>query len=418
MDLENKKNQDKNIKECILHNNSDDKVNGKFEDTLEDKNIFNFPDFFELDLVKSWEEEVVTQDINIRLLLNLIKKNKIYLLQNIDQFYVNSIIHFQRDVVYKGKISLIEFEQQIIKDCLIKKYSINNFNELNLVCKELEIYFFLKNNYLELNSSEKEEFKNPLSEILACYFDLEENYFYVFYEYYPSFLSSQMLLEKLLIKQKLLIIKKLLSIVKFLHNSGVINRDIKLESFLIDENLNLILFDITNSIRIEDLGDLNDSDNLFLTPKWVSPEITRCYPKHGYHQDIWSLGCSMIEILLDYDKYKNHLLEKLLSKIFSVEKNVEFSPKIPKDIEEDIALFISRCLYNNFNQRYNIIDLIKTYNDILKKKEIKTIQFNENENEKIKNFLEKSDKKYIFKFDENKNTNKTIFCSHDDKLSI
>ena len=83
----------------------------------------------------------------------------------------------------------------------------------------------------------------------------------------------------------------------------------------------MILFDITNSIRIEDLGDLNDSDNLFLTPKWVSPEITRCYPKHGYHQDIWSLGCSMIEILLDYDKYKNHLLEKLLSKIFYVEKN-------------------------------------------------------------------------------------------------
>lgn len=419
MDAETKTNHEKQTKEInILQNNTQDKQqNGKFEDYFDEKNIFNFPDFFELDLVNSWDENIPSEDINIRPLLNIIKKNKILLLQNLDQFYVNSIVYFHREVIYKGKISLkiTEIEQQqIIKDCLIKKCSINNFNELILVCKELEIYYMLKNCYAELSASEKEEFKNPLCEILACFFDIEENYFYIFYEYYPSFLSSQMLLEKISLKQKLLLTKKILMIIKFTHCLGILNRDIKLESFLIDESLNIKLFDISNSMRIEDLIDLNNSDNLFLTPKWVAPEITRCYPKHGFHQDIWSLGCSLIEFLLDYDKYKNHLLEKLMSKIFSVEKNIDFMPKIPKDIDEETALFISRCLVYNASQRVSVLELIKVFNEIIRKHEIKEIKMTEAESETIKFYAEISQKKFVFNFDEE--NYKKGNCPHDDKI--
>lgn len=415
MEMEMKINQEKEIKECILNNNTEDKLNGKFEDYFDEKNIFNFPDFFELDLVNFWDEYKTSEDINIRPLLNCIKKNKILLLQNLDQFYVNSIVYFHREVTYKGKISLIEFDQQVIKDCLIKKCSINNMNELILVCKELDIYYSLQHNYKELTQAEKEELKNPFCDILACYFDIEENYFYLFYEYYPTFLGSQMLLEKLTMKQKLIIIKKFLNIIKFMHCQGVLNRDIKLESFLIDENLNIKLFDLINSIRIEDLTDLNNSDNLFLTPKWVAPEITRCYPRHGFHQDIWSLGCCMIEFLLDYDKYKNHILEKLMSKIFSIDKNIDFMPKIPRDIDEDNALLISRSLIYNASKRLNIIEFIKMFNEILKKQEIREIKIMENEIEKIKYYIELSQKKFIFNFDEEKY--RMGNCPHDEKSS-
>jgi len=417
MDQELKANQEKEIKECILKYNSDNKLNGKFDNYLDEKNLFNFPDFFELDLINSWEENVGSEEINIRPLLNIIKKNKILLLQNLDQFYVNSIVYFHREVIYKGKISLIEFDnQQVIKDCLIKKCSINNINELILICKELEIYYLLKKYYNDLSISEKKIFKNPLCDILGCYFDIEENYFYIFYDYFPSFLSSQLLLEKLTLKQKLIIIKKILLIIKFSHCHGFLNRDIKLESFLIDENLNIKLFDITNSIRLQDLTDLNNSDNLFLTPKWVSPEITRCYPKHGFHQDIWSLGCILIEFFLDYEKYKNHILEKLMSKIFSIEKNIDFIPKIPKDIEEETAILISRCLIVNSTQRVNILELIKIYNEILKNHDINEIGINEKDNEKIKYFSDISTKKFIFNFVE-ENYKKGV-CNHDNKISI
>jgi len=416
MEMEMKLKQDKDIKEFKFKNNSEDKHNGKSEDYLDEKDIFNFPDFFELDLFNSWDESIISDDINIRPLLNIIKKNRIMLLQNLDQFYVNSIVYFHREVIYKGKISLMEFDQQIIKDCLIKKCSINNLNELILICKELEIYYMLKNCYTDLNTIEKEDFKNPLCDILACYFDIEENYFYIFYEYYPSFLSSQMLLEKLTLKQKLIITKKILMIIKFSHCLGVLNRDIKLESFLIDENLNIKLFDISNSMRIEDLTDLNNSDNLFLTSKWVAPEITRCYPKHGFHQDIWSLGCFLIEFLLDYDKYKNHLLEKLMSKIFSIEKNIDFIPKIPKDIDEDTALFISRCLVHNASQRVSILELIKMFNEIIIRDDIKEIKIIESDFQTIKFYNKISQKKFLFNFDEANYKNGN--CPHDDKISI
>ena len=105
----------------------------------------------------------------------------------------------------------------------------------------------------------------------------------------------------------------------------------------------------------------------FLTPKYTAPEITICEPRHGWAQDIWSLGCILIELFIDYTKYDEGSIEILLTRIFKGENIV---PRIPKDLEQNIAMIVAKCFYIEPYLRVDTLSMIEKFNKYFKKKSL------------------------------------------------
>ena len=93
------------------------------------------------------------------------------------------------------------------------------------------------------------------------------------------------------------IMKKIFSVIKYIHEKGVVHRDLKLENFLFSDKseaaeIKLIdfglsrTFDYSNTLRL---------DSVVGTPFYVAPEILT--GNYDYRCDYWSLGVIMYILL-------------------------------------------------------------------------------------------------------------------------
>ena len=100
----------------------------------------------------------------------------------------------------------------------------------------------------------------------------------------------------------------------------------------------------------------------FFTPKYVGYELGICNPKFGWAQDLYSLGCLILLILLDYSNYDEATFNYLIYKIYW-EDLPSNNLKIPRYIEKEIALIIKDCLNKKPSKRCDIIELIEKFNN-------------------------------------------------------
>jgi serine/threonine protein kinase len=89
-------------------------------------------------------------------------------------------------------------------------------------------------------------------------------------------------------------IKQILQGLGFLHKCGVIHRDIKGANILITKHGKVKLADFGVAVKIE---ESKKSISAAGSPYWIAPEIIvgECDPT--IKCDIWSLGCTIIELL-------------------------------------------------------------------------------------------------------------------------
>jgi serine/threonine protein kinase len=106
------------------------------------------------------------------------------------------------------------------------------------------------------------------------------------------------------------------------------------------------------------------------TPRYIPPEITGFQPKSGWSQDIWSLGCILIELFIDYGNLTKMMTQNLYSKIY----RSSIIPKIPKEIDDEIAGIINKCFTLDPMKRIDIIEVIEKFNKIFAKYNIKEIE--------------------------------------------
>ena len=98
-------------------------------------------------------------------------------------------------------------------------------------------------------------------------------------------------------------VKQILEGLKYLHQEGIIHRDLKGANILVNED---------NVAKIADFGtaklilnkDSSCRDNIAITskslkgtPYWMAPEVLR-RTGHNFSADIWSLGCTVLEMLM------------------------------------------------------------------------------------------------------------------------
>ncbi|XP_059283113.1 mitogen-activated protein kinase kinase kinase 1-like [Lycium ferocissimum] len=131
--------------------------------------------------------------------------------------------------------------------------------------------------------------------------------------------------------------RQILHGLKYLHDQNVVHRDIKCANILVDTN---------GSVKLADFGvakatKLNDVKSFKGTALWMAPEVVnRKNQGYGLPADIWSLGCTVLEMLTRKFPYSH--LDNPMQVLFRIGKGEP--PAVPNTLSIDARDFINQCL--------------------------------------------------------------------------
>jgi serine/threonine protein kinase len=156
-----------------------------------------------------------------------------------------------------------------------------------------------------------------------------------------------------------------------LHSKGIVHRDIKSANILLDIKGNIKLSDFgcsgqffdkntnTNNISQNNLNNLNVCnseeflDSLKGTLPWMAPEVI-CQIKYGKKADIWSLGCTLLEMATGQPPWGN--LDNCYHAMTRIGRSNDI-PEIPITLSEGFKDLLVNCLKRNCKERPSVKEL-------------------------------------------------------------
>ncbi|XP_022747502.1 mitogen-activated protein kinase kinase kinase 1-like [Durio zibethinus] len=145
--------------------------------------------------------------------------------------------------------------------------------------------------------------------------------------------------------------RQILHGLKYLHDRNVVHRDIKCANILVDAS---------GSVKLADFGlakatKLNDVKSCKGTAFWMAPEVVnRKGQGYGIPADIWSLGCTVLEMLTRQIPYSNLECMQALFRIGRGEP-----PQVPDSLSKDAREFIMQCIQVNPDARPTAAELLQ-----------------------------------------------------------
>ncbi|XP_017122301.1 serine/threonine-protein kinase polo [Drosophila elegans] len=137
--------------------------------------------------------------------------------------------------------------------------------------------------------------------------------------------------------------------VKYLHDSRIIHRDLKLGNLFLNDLLHVKIGDFGLATRIEYEGERKKT--LCGTPNYIAPEILT-KKGHSFEVDIWSIGCVMYTLLVGQPPFETKTLKDTYSKI----KKCEY--RVPSYLRKPAADMVIAMLQPNPESRPAIGQLL------------------------------------------------------------
>ncbi|KAG8097896.1 hypothetical protein GUJ93_ZPchr0013g36683 [Zizania palustris] len=167
--------------------------------------------------------------------------------------------------------------------------------------------------------------------------DKEESKLYIFIELVTQgSLSSLYQKYKLQDSQVSAYTRQILNGLVYLHERNVVHRDIKCANILVDVN---------GSVKLADFGLAKEMSkiNMLRSCKgsvyWMAPEVVDPKKTYGPQADIWSLGCTVLEMLTRQIPYPN---VEWANAFFMIGHGKQ--PPIPSYLSTEAKDFISQCV--------------------------------------------------------------------------
>ena len=166
------------------------------------------------------------------------------------------------------------------------------------------------------------------------------------------------------VPKALVIFHELAKAVQYIHNEGVIHRDIKLENAMLlkDGHLKLMDFGIARRQAAESLTAIGE----FLgSPSYMSPEQIRGH-YIDHRTDIYSLGIVLFRLLAGRFPFEGQTPQTTCQKI--LDGDYRLPPNIYRDASPTLIRILTRCLASSAEQRYpSITELMADLRDVLHK---------------------------------------------------
>mmetsp|Transcript_865 Transcript_865/g.2259 ORF Transcript_865/g.2259 Transcript_865/m.2259 type:complete len:378 (+) Transcript_865:91-1224(+) len=146
--------------------------------------------------------------------------------------------------------------------------------------------------------------------------------------------------------------RQILEGLEYLHAEKIVHRDIKGANILIDAEGNAKLADFGACGELEALHSTftGGLKSIHGSVYWMAPEVMKY--KAGRRSDVWSLGCTVIEMMTADAPWPNLRLEKL-SVTATLRRIVESEemPPFPERLPSDARSFLERVLVRDHTRR-------------------------------------------------------------------